>query len=44
MNEQQMHALSLRETDLSGVMKRFYGDEELYVTCLDRFLYDPTMA
>ncbi|MDO5112663.1 MAG: Hpt domain-containing protein [Clostridia bacterium] len=44
MNEQQRHALSLRETDLSGVMKRFYGDEELYVSCLDRFLYDPTMA
>ncbi len=44
MNERQLHALSLRETDVQGAMRRFYGDEELYVSCLDRFLYDSTMA
>ena len=44
MTEKQLHALSLRETDIPGAMRRFYGDEALYISCLDGFLYDPTLA
>lgn len=43
MNLRQRHALLLRETDISGAMRRFGGDEKLYVTCLKKFLEDPTM-
>lgn len=44
MNVEQIYALSLRETDLEGAIKRFCGDEQLYVKCLAAFLEDPTMA
>lgn len=44
MNHKQRQALSLRETDMDGVLRRFCGDEALYAVCLQSFLYDPTMA
>ena len=43
MNVQQRHALTLRNTDLQGAIRRFNGDEKLYVDCLNLFLNDPTM-
>ena len=44
MNTKQQHALSLRETDVQGAIRRMGGDESLYVACLTMFLEDPTMA
>ena len=44
MNEMQRHALSIRETDLEGALKRFGGDEKLYISCLNRFLEDPSVV
>ena len=29
---------------MSGALRRFYGDERLYISCLIDFLYDTTMA
>lgn len=43
MNEQQLHTLSLRETDISGAINRCCGDESLYVACLKEFLEDTTV-
>lgn len=43
MNARQKHALYLRDTDLQGALKRLYGDEELYISCLKEFLNDPTV-
>ncbi len=43
MNSEQLYALTLRGTDLEGTIKRFCGDEQLYLTCLVEFLDDPTM-
>lgn len=36
-------SLELCETDVTGALKRFSGDEALYITCLSTFLEDPTM-
>lgn len=44
MTAQQQYSLYLRETDLHGAMQRFYGNEELYVSCLKSFLEDPTIS
>ena len=44
MTSQQQQALALRETDIQGVMRRFSGNEELYVSCLKMFLTDTTLA
>lgn len=44
MNKQQKQALLLRETDLDGAMRRFCGNEELYISCLKNFLKDQTVA
>lgn len=44
MNVKQQHALALRETDISGALKRFGGDEQLYISCLWLFLEDPTVS
>ncbi len=33
----------LCETDIDGAMRRFSGDEKLYMSCLNGFLDDPTM-
>ena len=44
MNAVQQQALFLRETDVTGAMRRFCGDETLYVACLSAFLEDPTMG
>lgn len=43
MNIEQVQALTMRETDLEGAIKRFCGDEALYVSCLGMFLKDETM-
>lgn len=43
MNTDLLYALMLCETDIDGVMRRFSGDEALYMTCLNGFLDDPTM-
>lgn len=42
MDTRQQYALLLRETDISGALRRFNGDEELYITCLKMFLEDKT--
>lgn len=42
MNEQQQYALALRETDLRGALERMGDDEQLYESCLEMFLNDPT--
>lgn len=44
MNVKQQHALVLRETDVQGAVRRFNGNEQLYVSCLEMFLEDPTMV
>ncbi len=44
MNGKLLHSLALRETDLQGAMRRFYGNESFYVSCLASFLDDPTMS
>lgn len=44
MNAEQHNALSQRETDIPGAIRRFYGDEALYIACLGDFLKDATMA
>ena len=44
MNSKQWRALTLRDTDVQGALKRFSGNEELYTACLGMFLDDPTMT
>lgn len=44
MDANQVHTLALRETDVEGALRRLCGQEELYVTCLKRFLDDPTIG
>lgn len=44
MTGKQQHALSLRETDIQGAVRRFSGNEQLYVSCLRMFLDDPTVT
>ena len=44
MNSKQWRALTLRDTDVQGALKRFSGNEELYTACLSMFLDDPTMT
>ena len=43
MNNKQLHALSLRQTDVQGALRRLSGNESLYVSCLEKFLDDPTI-
>ena len=43
MNSKQQHALSLRDTDVQGAVRRLSGNEQLYISCLVMFLNDPTM-
>ncbi len=43
MNANQRYALALRETDVQGAVRRLSGDEQLYESCLELFLEDPTM-
>ncbi len=43
MNIDLLHALTMNETDVSGTLERFGGDESLYVYCLAQFLNDPTL-
>ena len=43
MNDKQMHALALRETDIQGALKRLNDNEELYAFCLKSFLDDDTV-
>lgn len=44
MDDRQLRALTLRQTDVHGAIRRLGGNEELYVNCLVRFLEDPTVA
>ncbi len=44
MNEKQRRALTLRETDLQGVLRRLNGNEQLYISCLGMFLDDSTLT
>ena len=44
MDAQLQQALTLRQTDLQGVLNRFYNDEDMYIACLKAFLEDPTVA
>lgn len=44
MNANQLRTLALRETDVDGALDRFCGNEQLYVTCLQTFLGDPTLG
>lgn len=44
MDPKQLHALSLRDTDVQGALRRLSGNEDLYVSCLIKFLDDPTMG
>lgn len=44
MNPLQLRALALRGTDVQGAVRRFCGDEALYVSCLDAFLHDTTIT
>lgn len=43
MNAKQYHALSLRQTDVEGAVRRLSGNEDVYVECLQAFLTDETM-
>lgn len=43
MNAQQLHALTLRQTDVTGAVERLCGSEELYESCLSAFRSDSTM-
>ena len=43
MEARLRNALFQRETDVSGALRRLYGDEALYIACLSDFLQDPTM-
>lgn len=43
MDAQLLHALTLRETDVQGALRRLGDDESLYIECLAMFLHDPTM-
>ena len=43
MNEKQLHALVLRETDVEGALHRLCDSVEMYETCLRVFLEDQTM-
>lgn len=42
MDLERYRALTLRDTDVQGVMKRLGGGEELYAMCLRDFLEDDT--
>lgn len=44
MNEELYRALILCETDIEGSIKRFYGNEELYISLLESFLTEETMS
>ncbi len=43
MHTELFNSLRHCETDVTGAMNRFSDDEELYISCLDAFLKDPTM-
>lgn len=44
MELRQINALSQRNTDIQGALRRFCGNEALYVSCLGQFLQDKTMG
>lgn len=44
MRTELLHALNQCETDVDGAIKRFSGNESLYISCLCAFLSDNTMA
>ncbi len=44
MNDQQQLALSQRDTDVQGALRRFCGNESLYISCMNAFLQDTTMS
>ncbi|NLW70282.1 MAG: Hpt domain-containing protein [Eubacteriaceae bacterium] len=44
MDTNLIHSLTCCRTDVDGALRRFSGNEELYMTCLNAFLSDPTMA
>lgn len=43
MDDKQQRALMIRDTDVQGAIKRFCGNEALYVSCLRMFLEDTTI-
>ncbi|MDO5112225.1 MAG: Hpt domain-containing protein [Clostridia bacterium] len=43
MNSELLRRLSLCETDIDGAIRRFSGNEALYISCLNAFLLDPTV-
>lgn len=43
INRDLRRELELCETDVDGALRRFSGNESLYVSCLGLFLIDPTM-
>ncbi|MDD2648003.1 MAG: Hpt domain-containing protein [Eubacteriales bacterium] len=43
MTHEQRKALVRIDTDISGVERRFCGDDALYISCLSLFLSDSTM-
>lgn len=44
MNVKQLHALTLRETDVQSAIRRCCDSEQLYASCLKLFLEDSTIA
>ena len=43
MDMELLHALTACETDVTGALRRFCGDETLYASCVAAFLEDRTM-
>lgn len=43
MNSQLLYSLVSCETDVDSALRRFCGDEALYVSCLSAFLEDRTI-
>ena len=43
MDDKQQRSLTVRDTDVQGAIKRFCGNEALYVSCLQMFLEDTTI-
>ena len=43
MNSQLLYSLVSCETDVDGALRRFCGDEALYISCLGAFLEDRTL-
>ena len=43
MDDKQQRSLTIRDTDVQGAIKRFCGNEALYISCLQMFLEDTTI-